>query len=538
MSGILILPDELIVNVLKYADYKTVIACRRSCRHLKEIVATCSAIQYIVELAAAGMSDGILNGVVPVERLRRLRDAQMAWKSPVWSSVDHFPYSRGMSPYPMMTSGNLVVFRSSRSRIGELVLLRFPSESRGIPERQWNLDLGSNRLETFSVDDSQDLVVFSCLSAIHIRTLSTGCVHPSTSTAGSIRSPSILGGFNLHIHGDLLLMLGNSSGLSGLVWDWKTGEHIARIASPPPPTSGIVAFRSSVTALPDAHGDVHCPTFHFMLELPIAIPPYFTDLHANTLPTDWAGSGHPGCFHADPDRRLLILELGSAAADGLALAFTQHTLYVPHDVFLSYIAAHAQAQPGAGHPTTATVLPSGPGPGTEPAVVVVPWRAWSPDHTRLTKVPNVSQRNLGLHKACGMHALSEPHVLPDRRILRVADYHPYRVARSRLADADADAGAGGCGEDDEDRDEDEDDAAGERCPRRPRRSDRAPGALPLPPRGMPIPYVEKDIRLPDGLRSEHVRCVLGEDVVALFEFSVGGHDGPAHKIVKIHYHPI
>jgi hypothetical protein len=87
--------------------------------------------------------------------------AQDAWKSSAWSTVDGFPYSKGMSPYPVMTSGNLVVFRSSTTRIGELLLLRFPSEARGIPSKLWHLDLSSHRVEALCADDSQDLIVFS-----------------------------------------------------------------------------------------------------------------------------------------------------------------------------------------------------------------------------------------------------------------------------------------------------------------------------------------------------------------------------------------
>ena len=86
---------------------------------------------------------------------------QNAWKCPTWSTVDHFPSSKGISPYPLMASGNLVVFRSCRDRGGELVLLRLPSESRGIAERLWSLDVGANRLEAACADDSQDLLVFS-----------------------------------------------------------------------------------------------------------------------------------------------------------------------------------------------------------------------------------------------------------------------------------------------------------------------------------------------------------------------------------------
>ena len=119
-----------------------------------------SALQCIVELAAAGMCDGTPDGAVPAERLRRLRGIQSAWKSPAWTLVDHFPYSKGFSPFLRIASGNLVVFRSSRSHRDELVLLRFPSESRGIQERLWYLDVDTNHLEAACADDSQDLLVF------------------------------------------------------------------------------------------------------------------------------------------------------------------------------------------------------------------------------------------------------------------------------------------------------------------------------------------------------------------------------------------
>jgi hypothetical protein len=44
----------------------------------------------------------------------------------------------------------------------------------------------------------------------------------------------MFGGMNLHIHGDLFLILGNTP-INGLVWNWKTGELVAKIASAPPP---------------------------------------------------------------------------------------------------------------------------------------------------------------------------------------------------------------------------------------------------------------------------------------------------------------
>jgi hypothetical protein len=112
-----------------------------------------------------------------------------------------------------------------------------------------------------------------------------------------------------------------------------------------------------------------------------------------------------------------------------------------------------------------------------------------------------------------MHVLGKPHLLVDRGILRVTDYHPHRVARAQAAAATVPEEGGG--EDKSSR-------------RRPRGGpdydhDTARGE---PPRGgsgggVQIPYVEKDIPLLDGLRSGCVRCILGEDVVVLLE--VGHH---------------
>lgn len=120
-----------------------------------------SALQYVVELSAAGMCDGAPNTVGPAERLIRLHKAQTAWRTSSWSAVDHFPYSKEMSPFPVTASGNLVAFRSDRSRMGELLMLRFPSEFRGVPEQLWYLDLDCDRLVSIFLDDTQDLLVFS-----------------------------------------------------------------------------------------------------------------------------------------------------------------------------------------------------------------------------------------------------------------------------------------------------------------------------------------------------------------------------------------
>ena len=69
---------------------------------------------------------------------------------------------------------------------------------------------------------------FLSLTYIHIRTLSTGGVHPLTSTSGTISSRSNSESFYLHIHGHFLSFVGNEH---IVVWNWKTGDRLIEIAS-------------------------------------------------------------------------------------------------------------------------------------------------------------------------------------------------------------------------------------------------------------------------------------------------------------------
>ena len=277
-----------------------------------------------------------------------------------------------------------------------------------------------------------------------------------------------------------------------------------------------------VTIIPESGGTSTSPpsSYHFALNLPVITPPYFTELHVNTLLPSLPGSHRPGLFYADQRRKLFALELGAITVQGFTAVFTLHTLYVPHDALLSYIAAHPASSESA--------LPSN---------VDVPWESWGPSQTRLVTVPNVAHsRYLGLHKVCGMHALSEPPVLFDSGILRIMDYHTSR-AQPPAAEQEDGAGAGlspktgsidslpADGTDTEEPREalgssDDGARANHRGPRRmsPPSSPPPPSPPPSPP-DMSIPFILKDIPLPKGLESDSVRCLLGEDVVVLFEVS-------------------
>jgi hypothetical protein len=121
------------------------------------------------------MCDGPPDDVGPAERLKKLEDSRVAWKSPVWSQPVGFPYSEKLSPFLRALSGNLAMLDCPWNGFagrGEILLLRFASEARGIPEQLWYLDLdclpdcdSGNVIEAIALDDSQDILVCSWLVA-------------------------------------------------------------------------------------------------------------------------------------------------------------------------------------------------------------------------------------------------------------------------------------------------------------------------------------------------------------------------------------
>jgi hypothetical protein len=177
----------------------------------------------------------------------------MSWKSPTWREPANFPYWKKIRSVPAAVSGNLMVFYSiapSPSPGQDLLLLRFPSELRGIPEQQWSLNLDCDYIHAVCVDDSQDLLCFLSsvfnfefpslpahhlvfsLPDVHVRSLSTGEIHPLTHAVGPIYSlPSEVpaGTFCLQIYDDLLMLVIDFLEHYILVFNWRTGGYVAKI---------------------------------------------------------------------------------------------------------------------------------------------------------------------------------------------------------------------------------------------------------------------------------------------------------------------
>jgi hypothetical protein len=254
-------------------------------------------------------------------------------------------------------------------------------------------------------------------------------------------------------------------------------------------TSGqerTLRFQVATFGLTNSADETALRVYDFELDVLGPQPEQTYFLSMNTLPSNTSNSHFPGFFHSEPSSRLLALEIETPVTDFiLGGNIPLHVLYVPHDVLLGYIMAHP----------------------SDADTVVVPWEEWGHGNAHILTLPEPSpDRFLGSKIVCGMHAMTEPPMVMvqgDQKILRIMDYHPRRIAHNpvtqvtplRLGDA-------------LDSPDSHDTAAWQKA-------DVSTDEN--------IPYAFKDIPLPPGLRLENIKCVLGEDVVALFEVGPKNH---------------
>jgi hypothetical protein len=237
----------------------------------------------------------------------------------------------------------------------------------------------------------------------------------------------------------------------------------------------VVTFESESQNITD---EAAFRVYHFELDVlgPQTEQTYF--LNMNTLPSNASDSCFPGFFHSEPSSRLLVLKVEIPFIAG---PVKPCILYVPHDVLLDYIGSHPY----------------------KADTIVVPWEAWGPGNTHIFTPHQRDNPNrftfLGRESVCGMHAMTEPPMVMvqgDRKMLRIMDYHPRRIARNPVTQVTPLRLGGAV--------DSRDTAAWQKASVSTDKN---------------IPYAFKDIPLPSGLRLENIKCVLGEDVVAVFEVS-------------------
>ena len=134
------------------------------CHQIRAVINNSIALQYELELCAAGMVDTSCTPSLPIsKRLERLRAYENAWLSAPFS---FHPLLRAAVNDPdhsedwWMTTGGTIPY----TRKGALRLFRPASVIRGVPEKTWSfpspvVELGE--VAELCVDFQQDLLVFS-----------------------------------------------------------------------------------------------------------------------------------------------------------------------------------------------------------------------------------------------------------------------------------------------------------------------------------------------------------------------------------------
>jgi hypothetical protein len=199
------------------------------------------------------------------ERLQRLREHEAAWREIAWSDGGVITHADACD-FPTAISGSVLAFLKQydgdpgNSEVGDrLFLLRIPSKLRGIPGESWELK-GLGEMSNLCIDAAQDLLLFrryvTGLSPerfvmkkvqhragnLHVRTLSSGKVHPAILHSGAFDMG--MGTFDVAgtpvVCCDHLAAIVHKQAWSQatliikgtvIVWNWRAGNQVVVLVS-------------------------------------------------------------------------------------------------------------------------------------------------------------------------------------------------------------------------------------------------------------------------------------------------------------------
>ncbi|KAH9946940.1 hypothetical protein B0H21DRAFT_822298 [Amylocystis lapponica] len=234
---------EVLTLILDKLPVRDLLVCKQVSRFLSQIIDDSERLQYSIDLAIAGMVDGLPGGLCVADRRSMLKEYQKAWRDaefplqPVMSITNPQYDSIGLSGI----SGNVFLQQAPTG----LEFVRLPSRIRGINAERWRIDsatLGFNP-HAFAMDPSQDLLVLLDEdndedARIHILSMLSGAPHPLAASSILSEVERYIGFSELRVCGDCVGWLvcretGDRTGSSLQVWNWKTGILIWEMRTDP-----------------------------------------------------------------------------------------------------------------------------------------------------------------------------------------------------------------------------------------------------------------------------------------------------------------
>ncbi|KAH9960328.1 hypothetical protein BC827DRAFT_410163 [Russula dissimulans] len=438
LSGLLALPEEILIKVLEDCEYRAILACKSICRRVYDIISRSISLRYTLELAANGMLHRSSSSLGKVQCLDMLAAYEAAWRTLSWSGNAPVEILIGWGE-PVSVSGNVIAFPKPDVPLKELLLLRVPSKFRDVTMKSWNVQLAHD-VRDICIDSAQNLLVCYCgVKLFHICSLLSGEIHPLVRHVGVINPTSSwkyrVG--SMRVCGDHLAVA-SEQGLYISVWNWKSGEHISdffaslqssvfsfldeyHILFPGSIDDGLYVY--DIRAMPPIN--MRKPKLKGTHCFEITLPRYWSfqavcniNLACNSVATGTDATS--GLFFTNPDDRMVSLVITPW------LNSSDMHAHGRHDHNEIHVRAHPLLKWTQTHPAPPN------------ACVVIPWSAWGRAATRVV-VPHTDDDKLlymcpsqSRFRSCGMRIVSPPSVRSNgMSSVTVADCHPARVFRSR-----------------------------------------------------------------------------------------------------------
>ncbi|KAF8498255.1 hypothetical protein F5888DRAFT_1694056 [Russula emetica] len=226
--NLLVLPEEIILNILEDADYRAILACKHTCRRVYGIISGSISLRYLLELAANGMQRGPRSSLGRMQCLEMLTAHEAAWRTLSWTGSTSVDTLIGWGE-PVSVSGSVLGFPANPGMPNqELLLLRAPSRLRNVTGKTWRIQLPHD-IHDVCIDSALDLLICYCgFKSFHVRSLSTGGNHPRAQHIGIFNATNTwlyrIG--SMRVCGDNFAVA-SEQGLYISVWNWKSGEHIS-----------------------------------------------------------------------------------------------------------------------------------------------------------------------------------------------------------------------------------------------------------------------------------------------------------------------
>ncbi|KAG1792330.1 uncharacterized protein HD556DRAFT_1528034 [Suillus plorans] len=237
---LILLPSELLVEILRHVDGRSILQCSSVCRTLNRLIDSSAELQYHIELALDCMLDGPPSTVTVSERLEQLRTLRRAWTLFEWKKEVRVPMPGFCHAYELVGGVFAKTFSSASIDHNQSGSRRFISSwlpSSSAPGHMLvRNDIGISTRD-FAIDPSQDLIAFvqsdddlvnnSNYTAVHIRTISSNVKHPEASSP-ILRTltPSIMTSAFIQIVDDVIGMMFwmELDNPRITIWNWKTGQ--------------------------------------------------------------------------------------------------------------------------------------------------------------------------------------------------------------------------------------------------------------------------------------------------------------------------